>query len=60
MYDNGSSAGVAGTAGVLAFTGTDVGLYLSVILVLVAAGLFLVGLRKRTRTRAARHINQED
>lgn len=56
MYDNGSSAGVAGVAGVLAFTGTNIGLYLSVGLALVAIGLFLIGLRKRTRAR----VKQED
>ena len=48
MYDNSSSAGTAGTAAILASTGTNGGLYLSVALALVAIGFFLVGLRKRT------------
>ncbi len=57
MYDNGSGA-AAGTAGILAFTGTNVGYTLSVVLALVAVGLFLVGLRKRTRTRES--VQRED
>jgi hypothetical protein len=52
MYDNSSSAGTAGTAAILASTGTDFGLYLSAALALVAIGFFLLGLRQRTRARA--------
>ena len=50
MYDSGSgTAGSAGAAAVLAATGTNVGLYLSVALAFMAIGFIIVGLRRRTR-----------